>query len=1130
MTVREAVSVNLPSAASPSRGEASAPDAWSERLLAAVEGKDTRRVAEALALNAPASYRERTTAAEAALDVVELDALAKAESVGTDSGLRGRHRFVVRPDRAGVFRLRRFADQPVELTALLPLLESFGFVVESSVPYQISLGPDDGACIDDIAVHLRAGAGGTTTSFDAENDGPRLVRALDAVVRGSADVDQLNGLVATACLEWREVALLRAYSHYGAQLAPPNLSADLETSLLTFPSVARSLVGYFRARFSPGANEPEATARAACVTELGRVQLLRWDRALRMHLGLVDATLRTNFFQVDEHGAHPGAVVLKLDSPRVPLIPPPPPFVETWVHAPEVEAVHLRGGLVARGGIRWSQRSDFRTEVLDLMVAQVKKNAVIVPTGAKGGFLCRRTASPSPESIREAYVIFIGSLLDITDNVVKGEVVTPQGVVARDLEDPYLVVAADKGTAELSDVANEISAARGFWLGDAFASGGSHGYNHKEIGITARGAWVAVRRHFHQLGIDVQTESISVAGVGDMSGDVFGNGMLMSDAIRLVAAFDHRHIFIDPDPDPSTSFAERRRLAWMPRSSWADYSAAAISEGGGVWPRQVKSIPLSGAAQRALGVSADRLAPPELIAVILEAPVDLLWFGGIGTFIRAADENDTGVGDQDNDEVRTTADRVRARVIAEGANLGITQRGRIRYSRRGGRINTDFIDNAAGVAISDREVNLKILLASAAAGDRLAAGERDAYLSRAQYEVVDDVLRLVDQSVAALNRAVPQSAQQLDAYAALIDVLEASGLLDRSVEALPDASEIDVRREAGAGMIRPELAVLLAYAKSDLARAIDSAPFVRDPSLTPSVSAYFPVELRAAFPDLVVRHRLYARILAAGLASEVVDRLGIVWAHESAAELGCSLADAAACYWAAREVIGAGPLWAELDGLWSTLPADAEVRLHDIMSGAVARVARRYLRLAPPPAPADLVAVDMPLADAIDAEPPLDESLQELVMAGVDEGLAARWLRAAARSVAVDVGPIVRATGADAVTASGALAEADRAAATARMRAAVLAEPGGDRWRSWLARAVLDDLDDWRIEAARAVVAWGKAAAPATTWAAAHAPQLTAARRVLAALDRPGADALAVVAVALRRLPRGAGAVRTTSD
>jgi glutamate dehydrogenase len=1133
MRLREAGAVTQHTGTSGAPAGTSGRDTWAEELLAAAR-PDTRELAADLADRAPASYRERTSASQAAIDATELRAvLARGHGDGSDAppSPNGHHRFVVRPLPDGRFHIRRIAERPVELTALLPVLESFGLVVEESVPYRFVLGEGSPVCIDDIGVHLDTTPDGSPVTFDVAADGPRLVDALDAVIAGRTEIDRLNALVPAAGLEWRQVSLLRAYVNYWAQCSPVVPHTDVEVALLSFPSVTRRLVEYFTARFDPGrrgspgpdddAPTPKAETRAACTVEVGKVPLLRWDRALRVVLSLIDATLRTNYFQARADGGPQETVTFKLESAAVPKLPYPRPRVETWVHAPSVEGIHLRAGLVARGGIRWSERpEDFRTEVLDLMVAQVKKNAIIVPTGAKGGFVVRRTL-PDPAAVRSAYATFVGSLLDITDNLAGGDVLGPPGVVAHDGADPYLVVAADKGTADLSDLANEISAAHGFWLGDAFASGGSHGYNHKQMGITARGAWVAVRRHFHQLGIDVQREAITVAGVGDMSGDVFGNGMLLSESIRLVAAFDHRHVFLDPDPDPAASYAERKRLASLPRSSWADYDAALLSPGGGVWPRGAKLIPLTPEARQALGVDRDEMSPPELLSAILEAPVDLLWFGGVGTFVRAPEESDADVGDHANDEVRVTSDRLRARVVGEGGNLGLTQRARIRYSRRGGRINTDFIDNAAGVATSDREVNLKILLALAAEEGRLAPDARESYLARAEMEVAREVLRQVDHSVAALGRAVPDSAGRLDAYSALIDTLESGGLFQREVESLPAAEELARRRAAGAGMIRPELAVLLAYAKSDLGAALDGAPFLRDSSLSGAVESYFPAPMRADFGDLVPRHRLYEQILATELAGEIVDRLGIVWAHETAAELARGLADVAASYWAAREVIDASPYWSELDELWSNLPADAETRLHDELAGAAAELARTYLRRDRSPRPGTLAALDVPVADALSATAPDGDKVAALAELGVDREMAERWLRAAARSQAADVGLVVRATGRHVGAVSAAFAQIDEAVGVGRMAAALRHAPVADRWRGWLARATLDDLADWRVETVSEVVADGVDATEAVArWSAEHDGELAGARRLLAALETPDTDPTTIVAVALRRLPR----------
>ena len=612
---------------------------WPPFLLdSGVTAATAAATAASFAARVPASYREGTSPAEAALDVAELTALAETPVTGAEpdwagAAFGGHHRLVVRPavdTEEYTFRIRRYGEHGIELSHFLPILESFGLVVVEVEPYRIGPGPEGRPAvhIDDVRVRIDSPHGPEALRFVPDVHGPRLVEALDAMSRGETEVDSLNRLVTAAGLDWRQVTVLRAYMRYWLQGDTAFSASDLADPLVTFPEVARALIGYFQARFdpscydvsadeSPGLTVPEQIERARCMSELDLVPQLQQDQVLRGYLDLIDATLRTSYFRVDDGGAHAPVLTLKFDSTRVPDLPAPRPLVETFVHGPTVEGIHLRAGLIARGGLRWSERpTDFRTEVLDLAFAQVKKNAIIVPTGAKGGFVSRQRPSgggsvrASPDEVRSAYATFVRALLDVTDNLVSGQVVRPPGVVAWDGPDPYLVVAADKGTATFSDLANSLSEEYRFWLGDAFASGGSRGYDHKAMGITARGAWVAVRRHFHQLGIDVQVDPIRVVGVGDMSGDVFGNGMLRSRTIRLVAAFDHRDVFLDPDPDPIASFAERARLAALSRSSWQDYRRDVISSGGGVWPRHAKAVPLTPAAATRSGSGGPLAQPP----------------------------------------------------------------------------------------------------------------------------------------------------------------------------------------------------------------------------------------------------------------------------------------------------------------------------------------------------------------------------------------------------------------------------------------------------------------------------------------------------------------------------------------
>ncbi|HUJ65737.1 MAG TPA: NAD-glutamate dehydrogenase domain-containing protein [Acidimicrobiales bacterium] len=1143
---------------------------WVTELAAQLPGPDAATTAADFGRRAPASYRDLTSPEEAASDLAELSALFSGESSeeGRPAGAAfgGRHRLVVRPARDDdyTFRIRRFGEGGIELTTFLPVLESFGLVVVESVPHLIGPGADGQPAvhIDDIGVRTEAPHGREALRFVPAVHGPRLVDALEALARSAADVDSLNRLVIMAGFDWRQVMVLRAYLRYWLQCGTDLTWADLSDPLVEFPDIARALIGYFQARFDPhgeGADPQRARAdleRARCTAGLDLVLRLDQDRVLRGYLALIDATLRTNYFRRDGFGQPRPDVVIKLDSAAVPELPAPRPKVETFVHGPSVEGIHLRAGLIARGGIRSSDRpDDFRTEVLDLAFAQVKKNAIIVPTGAKGGFVCRasRVARPSPApgsvpgtlrpaglrsssapeglgptQVRAAYESFVSGLLDVTDNIVASQVVPPPGVVAADGPDPYLVVAADKGTATFSDLANSISESVGFWLGDAFASGGSRGYDHKAMGITARGAWVAVRRHFHQLAIDVQSDPIRVAGVGDMSGDVFGNGMLQSRAIRLIAAFDHRHVFLDPDPDGEASFEERSRLARMPGSSWADYRPELLSKGGGVWRRDVKAIPLAPAARRTLGVEKESLSPPELISAVLAAPVDLLWFGGIGTYIKAPGESDVDVADHANDAIRITSDEVRARVIAEGANLAITQRARIRYSRRGGRINADFIDNAAGVATSDREVNLKILLSLAIEEGRLAPADRDEYLNRAEDDVALEVLRQVDHSVSALNRAVSGSAQELQAYEALLDTLEQDGRLDRSVEYLPNRDEMRVRQEAGAGLIRPELAVLLAYAKSDLVGAIDGSPIAADPAFLDSVVAYFPKAIREPFGDLVPRHRLYPELVATDVAGEIVDQLGIVWAHETSAELGRGLDEVAAAFWLARRITGAGELWSELEQLSPALSADAESALHATVSRAVTQLARAYLTRPGAIDMAATLAADEQAAAAIalDGTSMSKTEADALVALAVEGEVATRFAVATAKARVAEVGPVAAATGRTVSEVVEALGLVENAAGLDRLvvdvRTAAAAPPPPSRLTLWQARALLDDISAWRvtatISALRAADTSSSPESAVAEWVEAHRLQLARASKLLASLESGTSEPLTVAALVLRRL------------
>jgi glutamate dehydrogenase len=681
-------------------------------------------------------------------------------------------------------------------------------------------------------------------------------------------------------------------------------------------------------RLDPTKSEDDSSTRVekAIEAELDRVANLSEDRVLRQYLATILATTRTNYFHRDASGARRPFLSFKLDPAKVPGMPDPKPMFEIFVYSPRFEGVHLRGGKVARGGLRWSDRpEDFRTEVLGLLKAQMVKNTVIVPVGSKGGFVLKK-APPAVDReafLREGvacYQDYLRGLLDITDNLVSAKVVPPPNVRRLDADDPYLVVAADKGTATFSDYANAISNEYGFWLGDAFASGGSAGYDHKVMAITARGAWESVKRHFRELGVDMRNQPFTVVGIGDMSGDVFGNGMLLSRRIKLVAAFDHRHVLLDPDPDCETSFIERERLFKLPRSSWADYDATRISAGGGVWPRSAKSIPLSPEIQRVLGIEAPALAPNELVNAILKAPVDLLYNGGIGTFVKASTESHAEAGDRTNDPVRVNGKELRCKVVGEGGNLGFTQRGRIEYAREGalgagGRINTDAIDNSGGVETSDHEVNIKILLGLVIAEGELTEKQRNALLVEMTEDVAKSVLRdnyFQNQSLALTRRIAPEL---LDGHARFIQFLEKSGRLNRAIEFLPSDEEIAERRLKKQGLTVPEAAVLLAYSKIWLFDELLGSNVPDDPWVATALVRYFPRELGDRYANCMGRHPLKREIIATHVTNSMINRVGSIFVHRLMETTGARPADIVRAYLLAREVFGYVPLWQAVEAL-----------------------------------------------------------------------------------------------------------------------------------------------------------------------------------------------------------------------
>jgi glutamate dehydrogenase len=1105
-------------------------DALAEALAGTRGAAEARQAAEQWCAILPAAYSEGTAIATAVTDLTELEQLDSPDAV--------RMRLVREPASgprgAGVAERLRFrlykAGRGVELSGFLPLLESLGLTVVEEQPYALHGAP----VWEEVHLH-DYGVRSELAEVDVRRDGPRIAEAAMAMWRGRAGVDSLNRLIVVAGLTAEEVTVLRAIRRYLRQIGTTYTEATTNDALLEHPGVARALLDLFDARFDPARDEagrPAAVeaARAEVHARLEAVQRLDQDRILRGFLGVVEATLRTNRWRQRPW------LSLKLDSAAVPGVPKPVPYREIFVFSTAMEGVHLRGGPVARGGLRWSDRlDDFRTEVLGLMKAQVSKNAVIVPTGSKGGFVLKqRPADPAAlrAEVEAQYRVFIRGLLDLTDTYRGDAVVPPDDVVRADGDDPYLVVAADRGTATFSDIANGISREYGFWLDDAFASGGSSGYDHKAMGITARGAWVAVQRHFRELGIDVQTEPITAVGVGDMSGDVFGNGLLRSRTVRLVAAFDHRDVFVDPDPDPARSFEERRRLFELPRSSWQDYDPALISRGGGVWSRTAKSVPLSPEARAVLHVDAEELSPPELISAILRAPVDLLWFGGIGTYVKAREESHADVGDRANDAVRVDADQVGARVVGEGGNLAMTQRGRIAYGRRGGRGNTDAIDNVGGVDTSDREVNLKILLSLAIESGRLAPEDRDPLLASLTEDVAAQVLRDCYLQTGAISQELAQAPGGMGGYELLMSQLEARGRLDRAVEVLPGTAEVEERRRAGAGFTRPELAVLLAYAKLDATEQLLASRLVDQPAFDEVREDAFPGDVAERFREEAHRHRLRRELVATALANDVVNRMGITWTTRTAVDMGVDVATAATCYWIARQVVDADAVWRSIEALDGRADPLLQLELKVAVDWLVDAYARSYVRLGRAGDVAAAVADDRPAFVQLAAQAGtttlphraevIRQTAERWIDLGIDEALAEEVAALPSLTLVPGIASTARQSGRSVESCGRVYAlVAEQLPLEQLGRRIREVEPSG-RWQRAQHRGLLDDLRRLHHGLARqAIAAAPLETAPddvVATWLGARAEAVTRAQQLardVQALPAADLDALAVAVRAL---------------
>ncbi|UCM88368.1 NAD-glutamate dehydrogenase [Streptomyces marincola] len=1039
------------------------------------------------------------------------------------------------------FKIYR-TGSPVSLSAVLPVLQCMGVEVVDERPYELRPAGAAPAWIYDFGLRvpepLAGGLGG-----DARE---RIQEAFSAAWTGAAENDGFNALVLSAGLTWRQATVLRAYAKYLWQAGARFNQETMEATLRKNTHTTRLLVSLFEARLSPQRQGAGRELTDGLLEELDgaleHVANLDEDRVLRAFLTVIKATLRTNYFQSDSAGRPHGYLSLKLEPKAIPELPEPRPAFEIWVYSPRVEGVHLRFGKVARGGLRWSdRREDFRTEILGLVKAQEVKNTVIVPVGAKGGFVGKRL--PAPGTDRDAwlaegiacYRTFISGLLDITDNLVDGQVVPPDDVVRHDGDDTYLVVAADKGTATFSDIANEVAVSYGFWLGDAFASGGSAGYDHKGMGITARGAWESVKRHFRELGHDTQREDFTVAGIGDMSGDVFGNGMLLSEHIRLVAAFDHRHIFLDPEPDAAVSFAERRRLFELPRSSWADYDARLLSKGGGIHPRSAKSIPLTPQVRAALGIEgrATAVTPHELMRAILTAPVDLLWNGGIGTYVKASAESHADAGDKANDAIRVNGRDLRAKVVGEGGNLGLTQRGRIEYALAGGRCNTDAIDNSAGVDTSDHEVNIKILLNSVVANGDLTVKQRNGLLARMTDEVGALVLRNnYAQNVALANGAATAPGLVL-AHQRFIRKLGEDGRLDRELEFLPDDDEFRERRAAGRGLTEPELAVLLAYAKLSITAELAGTDLADDPYVGRLLTAYFPAELNERFADRVDGHALRREIITTLLVNDTVNVGGSSFVHRMQEESGASTEEIVRAHTAARAIFGLSGIWDTVEGLDNQVDAAllTRVRLHS--RRLVERGARWLLNNRPQP---------LKLADTIDlfAErvgqvwdelPKLlrgqdlkwhAQLLEELAGGGVPAGTAERVAGFSAVFPALDVVAVADRTGRRLLDVAEVYYHLSDELGISGLQDRISELPRADRWQSMARTAIREDLYAAHQLITADVLAVGDAdASPEErfeAWTRRNAAVLGRARGTLREIQSSDSFDLANLSVAMRTM------------
>ncbi|MEV5354190.1 NAD-glutamate dehydrogenase [Streptomyces sp. NPDC093516] len=1116
-------------------------DAFAEALNAELGEERAAELMRRYAHAFPEGYKADHNPRAAVADLVHLEQLNAEE--GKDFALSLYEPVGAAPEERR-FKIYRTGDA-ISLSAVLPVLNRLGVEVVDERPYELRCSDRSVAWIYDFGLRIPRPQGGSADYF-GDDARERFQDAFAATWTGKAENDGFNALVLSAGLTWRQAMVLRAYAKYLRQAASTFSQDYMEDTLRNNVHTTRLLVSLFEARMSPERQRAGHEIVDALLEEvdaaLDQVASLDEDRILRSFLTVIKATLRTNFFQEAEGGRPHDYVSMKFDPQAIPDLPAPRPAFEIWVYSPRVEGVHLRFGKVARGGLRWSdRREDFRTEILGLVKAQMVKNTVIVPVGAKGGFVAKQLPDPSVD--RDAwmaegiasYKTFISALLDITDNMVAGEVVPPADVVRHDEDDTYLVVAADKGTATFSDIANEVAEKYNFWLGDAFASGGSAGYDHKGMGITARGAWESVKRHFRDMGVDTQSEDFTVVGIGDMSGDVFGNGMLLSEHIRLVAAFDHRHIFIDPNPDAATSYAERRRLFELPRSSWEDYNTELLSPGGGVFPRTAKAIPVNAQIREALGIEAKvaKLTPADLMKAILQAPVDLLWNGGIGTYVKASTESNADVGDKANDAIRVDGKDLRVKVVGEGGNLGLTQLGRIEFALHGGRINTDAIDNSAGVDTSDHEVNIKILLNGLVADGDMTVKQRNKLLA----DMTDEVGRLVLRNNYAQNTAIAnalaQSGAMLHAQQRFMKHLVREGHLDRALEFLPSDRQIRERLAQGQGLTGPETAVLMAYTKITVAEELLHTSLPDDPYLSTLLHAYFPKELREQFPEHLVSHPLRREITTTVLVNDTVNTGGTTYLHRLREETGASLEEIVRAQTAARAIFRQYPVWDAVESLDNKVEAEVQTRIRLHSRRLVERGTRWLLNNRPQPLQlAETVDFFADRVEQVWSQLPkllrgadlewYQKIYDELTGAGVPDELATRVAGFSSAFPTLDIVSVADRMGREPLDVAEVYYDlADRLRITQLMDR-IIELPRADRWQSMARAAIREDLYAAHAALTADVLAVGNGTSTPEqrykAWEEKNAAILGRARTTLEEIQGSDAFDLANLSVAMRTM------------